>query len=206
MSKIPQPIKKDRRKKIVETAIACFIKNGISDTRLSEIASLAKIDQPLINYYFPTLDSLYTEIVKVLLEDLANFSTKGFESNSADPIKIMTEYIRGPFEWSQTRKGYFSLWMYFYHLASYSESFTQLNTLIRENGRNRISMIIYKGLEKGVFRLPSDLTVNEMAILIQGIISGNTILAGTEGGLKWNQVTELSIKTILNLLSTKPKK
>jgi AcrR family transcriptional regulator len=193
-----QPI--DRKRQIIDAAIECFVKSGVAHTRFNEIAKAAKVDQPLIHYYFPTLDSLYVEVVARVLESLKNESLKAIEKNAGDPLKVLIAYTRVPFEWGQKYPGYNSLWAYFYYLATFHQTFIQLNKSIRETGRERISVILYKGMEKGVFKNPKNISVSQMALTIQGIITGNALLAGTEGLSSFKEYTDITVQAVLRVV------
>ncbi|HEX4924227.1 MAG TPA: TetR/AcrR family transcriptional regulator [Bdellovibrionales bacterium] len=192
--------KTDRRERIVQSALTCFVKAGVAQTRMADIAAHAKVDQPLIGYYFPTPESLYAEVVGRVLNDLKDDSIAGIERGGTDPKKIMTYYVRAPFEWGEKKPGYFSIWMYFYYLASYQPAFIELNKTIRQNGRDRIAFIIYSGIEKGAFSMPDGMTVAQAALAIQGIITGIGIMAGSEGPKVWKSFADEAVRTVLALL------
>ena len=90
--------------------------------------------------------------------------------------------------------------MYFYYLSSFHPDFSELNSGIRQTGRERISVIIYEGIEEKAFRLPSGYSVRELAHTIQGLITGNVIMAATERGHDIKAM-EATVKTVLRLLA-----
>jgi AcrR family transcriptional regulator len=169
-----------RRAKIIEAALKCFVKTGIGNTRIKDIALEAGVDQPLIHYYFPTIESLYKDIVEVVLNHLKEHTLEAITKTINNPTKTLAGYINAPFSWAEKNPGYFSIWMYFYYLASFNPFFTQVSAVIRENGRDRISVILYRGIESGQFKLQKGITVRDLSINIQGLITGNTIMAGSE--------------------------
>ena len=190
----------DRRQKIVKAAIQCFIKSGVAQTKISEVAAKAGVDQPLISYYFSTLENLHEAVIIDVLSVLREASIRPIEEHSNDMIRALTQYIRAPFEFAQNQAGLFSIWMYFYYLASYSTKFVELNSQIREAGRNRISVIIYTGIESGVFSVHKSMSVSDVAIAIQGIITGNTIMVGTEKNESFEKYIRITTEASLALL------
>ena len=70
-----KPKKPGRKAKIVAAAIDCFSKAGVAQTKMSDVAEKAGVDQPLIHYYFPSLESLYIDVVNEVLEHLKEFKT-----------------------------------------------------------------------------------------------------------------------------------
>jgi len=171
---------KGRRAKILEAALKCFVKTGVGNTRVKDIAIEAGVDQPLIHYYFPTIESLYKDIIEIVLNHLKEHTLEAITKNISNPTKTLSSYIHAPFSWAEKNPGYFSIWMYFYYLASFNPFFTQVSTVIRENGRDRISVILYRGIESGHFKLQKGMNVKDLSINIQGLITGNTIMAGSE--------------------------
>jgi AcrR family transcriptional regulator len=169
-----------RKDLIVEAAIVCFYKNGVGQTRFNEIAATAKIDQPLIHYYYPTFDDLFIEVVNKVLESLKVTTFHWISKNPNDIEKTLFNYSLAPFYWIKENPALFSLWLHFYHLASFNPRFSKLNAIIRETGRDRISLMLFDGLEKGVFSKDKTLSVKERASIIQGLITGNSIMAATE--------------------------
>lgn len=190
----------DRKARIVQAAMKLFIEQGVAQTKMAEIADKAGVDQPLIRYYFPTLDSLYAEVVAVALEDLKQASLQAVAQAGSDPGQLLVNYVRAPFEWGSRNPGPGSLWLYFYYLASFNPQFSLLNRTIRETGRDRITVMLYTGIEKGAFRLPPGLSVPELALALQGLITGNTIMAFTEGHNDWPRFADATCKAVLAVL------
>jgi AcrR family transcriptional regulator len=194
--------KESRKDKIVKAAIKCFVSFGVAETTMSQVAHLAKVDQPLIHYYFPSTEILYQDVFKVVLESLREASLEPLAATAQDPVKSLAAYIRAPFLWAAREPGLFSIWMYFYYLASFNPTFYKLNFQIRHTGRERIAAILYSGIEEKVFHVPARNTVREMALIIQGLITGNAILFGTEGNQD-KKIIDATVKSILGTLSAK---
>lgn len=195
--------KVDRKEKIVQAAIACYSKLGVAQTRMTDIAATAKVDQPLIGYYFPTPEGLYYEVVMRVLEDLKKASIEGIERGGTDPKKVMDYYVRAPFEWGEKNPGLFSIWIYFYYLAAYHPRFVELNKMIRAQGRERIAFMIYSGIEKGAFSISKEITVAQVALNIQGIVTGVGMMAGTEGLPTWKVFADQAVLAVRVLLNAK---
>jgi AcrR family transcriptional regulator len=168
----------------------------VADTKLSEVAALAKVDPPLIHYYFPKFEHLVAEVIQRILEHLKSAVIAALDGSDDD----LWKYIRVYFHWLRDFPGYFAISMYFYHLACALPGIKAMNTAIRVTGRERIALILYKGVESGRFRLPENLTVPQCATLIQGILTGNTIMAASESALSIDAATELTIAEIKRLV------
>ena len=192
-----------RKSRIVQAAIKCFIKHGVAQTRMSEVALKAGVDQPLIHYYFPTPDTLYASVIQEIVEELKEEVVEALSKGAADPAQALTHYIRAHFAWAERNPGLFALWIYFYYLAGFNPTFTAINKLIREAGRDRIASLIYRGIEQGDFSLPKTTTVSTAALNIQGLITGNVIMAATEAPADWEPFTESTVQLSLSLCRSK---
>ncbi len=66
-----QQIKDTRREEILAAALRVFARNGLSATRIGDIAAEAHISQGLLYHYFPNKEALFTAIVEGALRDTA---------------------------------------------------------------------------------------------------------------------------------------
>lgn len=194
-----------KKQLIVQGAIRTFLRVGISDTKTKDIAHEAGVDQPLINYYYPTFDALFIDVFREVGDNLREVTIQYALRQPNNPVETLKNYILAPFDWASKNPGFFSIWLYFYHLAATKDSFAQLDTAIRTGGRERISLLIYEGIEKRKFQIPAGSSVTEMAILIQGLITGNTIMAGTETPTQFKQFSKMTQSHVLWLLQPKGK-
>lgn len=192
---------KKGKDRIIEAAVACFIEKGVAQTKISEIAAKAKVHQPLIGYHFPTIEDLHKDVILFVLEGLKKTSTDAISSNESSPKNALEAYIRAPFVWMKKNPGHFSLWMYFYYLATRSSVFRDLNNEIRRIGRERIEKLLYRGIEAQLFHLQPGRSVSSTAAAIQGAMTGNSIMAGTEENLTIQQGADLTVAFALSMIS-----
>jgi len=192
--------------RILESAIQCFIEGGIAHTRMIDVAKKAGVNQPLVSYYFPTLDSLYVEVIQFVLKKVHDEVLENITPKSDRPVQILTHYIEAHFAWAQENSGYFSIGLYFYYLASFHQTFQELNDRIRQTGRDRIAAILYRGIEAKTFWVPAGMRVDQLALIIQGLITGNVILAATEKLIPWKECCALTVRTDLDLCTKKDSK
>lgn len=192
----------DRKEKIINAAFKLMASKGAAFLKLKEVAKEAKVPAPLIHYYFKDVEDLHYEIILKTLESLKNYSLSEIPNSKEDSIKIIKAYVRGPFLWAKKYPTYFGIWMYFYYLASYSERFKTLNSQVRMNGRERIELMIYKGIEKNQFKVSNQSKISDIALEIQTLISGYVILSATEHPpLKLSEShEEICINKVLKLL------
>lgn len=194
MARTPKKTKKDpvsRRELIVNAALSCFMEKGVNNTRLREVAEFAKIDQPLVNYYFPTMNALYSEVFLAVLNHVNDFMLAQMErKSSSSPLKLLLNYCESYVDWVAKYPGHSSVFLYFYYLTTVEASFLEMNRNIRVTGRDRISRWLYEGIEAREFKLPPGMKVSEVAWSLQAMISGVCLQAKTEPEPDWDFVKE----------------
>ncbi len=190
----------DRRGKIVEAALAAFIANGIGPTTMRDVAKRAKVDPPLIHYYFKDIESLHLAVIGLALADLKDYSLRVADTLTHDPKAWMREYLKAPLIWIQEKRELMFLWVYFYTLACRPGAFRDLNNQIRKGGRERITFMVFRGIESGVFKLPPGLTTDDAALEIQSWMSGAGIVFASEDGVDYQRVVRLLEQRVFNLL------
>ncbi len=191
----------DKREKIIKAALEMMCESGASFIKLNEIAKKAKVPAPLIHYYFKDIEDLHYEVIMIASANIIEYSIRELEPNPSDHIKMMKAYIRGPMIWAKENPKLMSIWMYFYYLSSYRERFKELNSQMRITGRDRISLMILRGIEKKQFKISPEIKISEIAEEIQSLITGHTIMFATENtGYKMEHYFELCTKRVLIIL------
>ncbi len=169
----------ERKKEIVVAAVGLIARSGIHNVTFARIAEASKVKQPLVNYYFPTFDSLLVDCVMLVLDDLKAHMIREIEKNP-DPLKCLAAFTLSPLDWLVQKKELQPLWHYFYHLTATSDRFRLLNDEIRRTGRERISYLIFRVLEKTKSRLPEPWTAETLAWTLQTMATGYATMATTE--------------------------
>ena len=192
----------DKKDKIIKAALEIMCVQGAAFLKLNEVAKKAKVPPPLIHYYFKDIEDLHYEVILKVLESLKEQSLKDSQ-NQNDSIKSMKSYIRGTFVWAKQNPGLMSLWMYFYYLSSFSPRFQDLNTQIRNQGRERIALMVYQGIQKKHYQFEDTTNVFELAEEIQAILTGQVILFATEkSDFKMENCLEICTQRIFAILGT----
>lgn len=169
----------DTKGRILRAAIEVYSKKGIGAATLKEIAQKAEIDQPLLNYYYPTIQEMHSDIIRYVLESLR---VSIFEplAASTDFWETFREYIMGYFRWAERNPSLYSIWLYFYYIASVEPYYRDQCTLTREVGRERLLSLIYRGIATNQIQKTPYGSVEEMAQQIYALINGNFVLLFTE--------------------------
>ena len=88
------PQKKSTREKILEAATGVFSDYPYHTASIRMIGKAAKIDHPLINYYFPTKAELFEEVLKIATEKYYMANISWFEGvTELGPTKGLALYI-----------------------------------------------------------------------------------------------------------------
>jgi AcrR family transcriptional regulator len=77
-----------RKDKILESAKAVFIHNGIKSSTIGEIAEHAGIGKPILYQHFPGKNEILEELVKKEVENLKDCLSKGIDNNDNPLIKM----------------------------------------------------------------------------------------------------------------------
>jgi AcrR family transcriptional regulator len=170
----------ESKDRIVDAALSIFISEGAAFTRLNEVAKVAKVPAPLIHYYFKNVEDLHYEVILRVQYDLYDFNVKAAERETQPTLKKMEIYLNGPLLWASKRPDYFNIWLYFYYMASRSVRFSELYEQLMLRGRERISLMVYQGIEAGHYHLSVGQTVQQVAQSIQALINGYLISFGLE--------------------------
>lgn len=170
----------DRRRMLIKAAIETIAKNGVHNATFSAIAEAARVKQPLLNYYFPTFEGLLIECVNMVLEDLKAAMIAEIERHLGSPRLALVAYIASPLQWSKSRPELQPLWLYFYHVCTTSSRFLQLNDEIRRTGRDRITLLIFRTLEREKKALRPPWTADSLAHALQTLSTGYLTMAVTE--------------------------
>jgi AcrR family transcriptional regulator len=65
LTRRPSPDREQRRQEIIRAAIRLFSERGVENVTFGDIAKAARLSRPLVYFYFPDLDTLFTEAVIV---------------------------------------------------------------------------------------------------------------------------------------------
>jgi AcrR family transcriptional regulator len=190
-----------REIRIVEAAIRVYAKLGAGQAGFSDIAKEARVPRPLVNYYFPTTHALQEAVVEVVLDSLKSAALVGLEKKWKDPLEAIVAFVDAYFDWAKKNRDLFSIWLYFYYLASFDPHFRKLNDRIRETGRDRIAALLYRAVEERRLRLPKAATAPSLALAIQSALTGGFVMAFTEGEASPAQTAEAVRRTIRALLA-----
>lgn len=90
---------KNKRERVLKSALTLFAQQGVSGTTVEQIAEKAEVSKSNLLYYFSNKDQLYLDVIKQLLNVwLAPLQSFSAEQNAIDTL---TDYIRVKLEMSR---------------------------------------------------------------------------------------------------------
>lgn len=196
------------RQKVLNTTRELLATEGIHNLRFAHIAKKAKVPQALMGYHFPTYEALLIEVVIIELEKLKVFTVDRVEQNSTHPKKALAAYIRAPFEMAVIDKTARAVWTAFYHLATISPEFAELNLAIRKTGLERILNLVTMTIATEKVATNSQQLFNHAQLLglaraVHGLITGLLVIATTEANQNIDELREVAVQSCFQLLNIK---
>ena len=188
-----------RRTQIVKVAIECIAKEGVHEATFSKIAKAAKVQQSLLNYYFPSSEALLIECVHAVLDSLKAHMIAAIEREMSQPEQALISYMLSPVDWIEDNPELQPTWIYFYHLAALNPRFRQLNNEIRRTGRERIAFLVFRILEARKITLKDPWTADGLAWALQSMTTGFVAMTATEDAdyPKLKSMMKASVDTFL---------
>ena len=189
------------RENLLKAAIQSMVENHIYGLRFSQIAKIANVPQPLMDYHFPSLEALLTEMVGYQLERLKIASMDAIEKNAASPRKMLSAYIKAPFEMAAADQGFRAVWSAYYHLATVNKSFADFNKGVRQLGNQRITAMVTAVVAHEKRQDAANAKkIAEVATSIQGIITGFGSMASAESDGPFKPLADLAVKAAFQVL------
>lgn len=170
-------------------------KKGVAQTTIMEVAKKSQTSHPLVTYHFPNINQLYLGVINDILEEMRLATVKVIEQDYATAQELLTNYVEVLFHWGEKNRDKIQLWVYFYYLATVDQEFAVFNDQVRKVGRERIESILLKGIAYGEFPKTPRPKMKDLTISIQGLITGNIIMAVSETNLSLKEAARVTSET-----------
>jgi AcrR family transcriptional regulator len=174
----PQTPKRSEKRilEIVEAAIKSYATLGIEKTTYATIAKIGKISRPLVQHYFKDKEAIFDLAVKYIRIHFQKMAVSAIEKQKT-PQKMLEAYVDSTFDWLEKFPNHTRVWLLFYFYCTADKKSRELNTELTQTGRKRIEAILNAGVAMGAFGCKQPA---EAALLIQTMVTGALIAAGTE--------------------------
>jgi AcrR family transcriptional regulator len=101
----------EQRKRLLDTAIQLFARQGIVETPLSAIAQEAGVTPAMLHYYFKSRDQLLDVLIDERIQPRREQIGKLFNPDSGDPVTVITQLAENLMANATEHAWFPSLWM-----------------------------------------------------------------------------------------------
>jgi len=148
--------KEEKKKQIIQAAMQVFSKNGITKSKMIDIARAAGIGKGTIYEYFRSKEEIFSAAFHAMFGEMESMLNEGLQ-NTDDP-KLKLEQLVGitlDYHKEDTRE-FAGIMMDFWAEGIRTKNEHMLQTInlkqIYEQYRVMISQIVIEGIEKGIFK------------------------------------------------------
>ena len=140
--------KEERRKAILMTALALFVKRGYYETKISDIAEAVPMSTGLLFHYFESKEELLLELVKM------GTTGTGFmkKMENIPPQIFFTEFLKTLFAFSEKEPWVFNMFVLMGQARRAGMPEEARNVALSMGAIDETTAVIEKGQKEGVFR------------------------------------------------------
>ncbi|MGE0526210.1 MAG: TetR/AcrR family transcriptional regulator [Bdellovibrionales bacterium] len=165
--KLSEPKSRRRALHILEAAIKCFSRRGMTGVTVEMIAREAGVARSLINHYFEGPEDVQMCAIKYIRLIFQKFCLDAL-SREPDPALMLERYIRCCFEWLQKSKTHALVWCAFLERCARLTNLRRLNTEAVRVGTERIETLLQSGVATGHFSCHPTRVAKPLQIFITG--------------------------------------
>ena len=195
---VPRPnVSAERQAQIMEAALACFLRQGYTNTTMDDIASESGLSKGSLYWYFDSKDELLTSAVQAFFEE--------FGQETMDAVaqcETVTEQLRcggrAMVEFCRKAQGLFTLFLEFLSQSEHRAEAGQVWAGMLAQYVQLISVIIEEGVRDGEFQ-PVDAEALAWAIL--AAYDGLAAYLIMKPDLDLERVSDALIETLLGGLT-----
>ncbi len=165
--------KEEKKKQIIQAAIQVFSKNGITKSKMIDIAKAAGIGKGTIYEYFRSKEEIFNAAFHAMFGEMNAMLNKGLQSTD-DPKEKLELLVGITLDYHKEDAGEFAgIMMDFWAEGIRTKNDELLETVhlkqIYEQYRAMISQITIEGIEKGIFK---QVDPNAFAAITIGALDG----------------------------------
>jgi AcrR family transcriptional regulator len=101
----------EQRKRLLDTAIQLFARQGIAETSLSAIAQEAGVTPAMLHYYFKSRDQLLDVLIDERIQPRREEIGKTFDPEAGDPVTVITSLTERLMKTATEHPWFPALWM-----------------------------------------------------------------------------------------------
>ena len=195
-----QIARQERRRQILEAAMAVFSRKGYNAANVSDVASEAGVSQGTIYWYFESKEELLTAGLLMLFEDFGRqaFATLDEQPTATDKLLALGEDMVAFMEMAE---GFFMMLVEFWSSSPRREETSQLWTDLLVEYKDLFVGIIDEGIDSGEFR-PVD--AEPLVWAVMAAYDGLAVYGMLMSGLDLLATSRVFIETLLQGIRVKP--
>jgi TetR/AcrR family transcriptional regulator len=101
----------EQRKRLLDTAMQLFARQGIAETPLSAIAREAGVTPAMLHYYFKSREQLLDVLIDERIQPRRLEIGKTFNPDAGDPVTVITQLVERLMRTSEEHAWFPALWM-----------------------------------------------------------------------------------------------
>ncbi len=155
--------REERRRQILEAALAVFTRKGFNAAKVSDVAAQAGVSQGTIYWYFDSKEDLLQEALLFFFENLDQeiVSTLERETTAGGRLQVLIQSMAAL---ADEAKGVLTLFLEFWASSSRREEAGLLWTEVLRQYKGLIVQIVEAGVQSGEFR-PVDAEALSLALM-----------------------------------------
>jgi AcrR family transcriptional regulator len=158
----------ERRKQIMNAALACFARKGYHNTTMDDIVAESGLSKGTLYWYFKSKDDLFLSLVKSFFLDMRQDFENMLEQPTTPSGKLRA-MAQGFVQFFQETEDFFSVFFEFWMQSTLNEELNQLSSHILVQYRQVLAGIIAEGIETGEFKA---VDANQLALAVMAVYDG----------------------------------
>ncbi len=135
---------KKTKEKLIEAALSCLSELGVHKVNFQSIADKAKLDRPLVNYYFKTKENIFNEVWDHYYQ-IAVESSESTIQNHDLAIDQLFGYLDISVNLFRQKKEISKVYFQLYFLAMFDDGYKSKNSMVKRRAVVRIAKMIMAG-------------------------------------------------------------
>ena len=158
----------ERRRQIMEAALACFARKGYHKTTMDDIVAESGLSKGTLYWYFKNKDDLFLSLVKSYFLDMAQDVTTilAQHATASDKLRAIAQETVRLF---RETEAFFNVFFEFWMQSVLNEELNRLFSSFLIEYREVLAGIITEGVEAGEFRA---VDANQLALTAMAVYDG----------------------------------
>ncbi len=189
----------ERRKQIMDAALACFARKGYHKTTMDDIVAESGLSKGSLYWYFKNKDDLFLSLIKSYFLDISQdvVATLEQHTTASDKLRAVAQEM---VEFFRATEDFFNVFFEFWMQSALNEELNQLFSNVLVQYREVIAGIIIEGIDAGEFKA---VDARQLAWSVMAVYDGlafYSMLMPDE--IDMEQASQVFIETFLGGLTT----